>query len=169
MVTVWEESQHDGTALLVMLALADNADPARYVWPDLEMLAQKARCSQDQLLHILDLLVASEELRVVGDGECRREFRYYPKGLPCFQITLGESADLPEWRTPGTGYIKQAISPRLRATILERDGRYCRQCGTTEDLSIDHIIPERLGGTLDPDNLQVLCRSCNSRKGARVI
>lgn len=35
-------------------------------------------------------------------------------------------------------------------------------------LSIDHIHPERHGGTLDEDNLQTLCRPCNSRKGSRV-
>lgn len=43
----------------------------------------------------------------------------------------------------------------------------CAHCGTELDLSVDHIIPRYEGGTNDANNLQVLCRSCNSRKGTR--
>lgn len=35
------------------------------------------------------------------------------------------------------------------------------------DLTVDHIVPKAAGGTNDPDNLQVLCRGCNSRKHNR--
>jgi hypothetical protein len=169
METVWNESQHGGTALLVMLALADNSVEGFYSWPDLEMVARRVRCTHDQLLQILNDLVASGELRTVDVAECRRKFRYSPKGRPCYQIMLGVTANVLDWRRPEAVYIKLAISPRLRSAILERDGRNCRNCGATEDLTIDHIVPERLGGTQDPTNLQVLCRSCNSRKGARAI
>jgi 5-methylcytosine-specific restriction protein A len=34
------------------------------------------------------------------------------------------------------------------------------------DLTGDHITPKARGGTDDPDNVAVLCRSCNSRKHA---
>lgn len=42
----------------------------------------------------------------------------------------------------------------------------CVRCGSTSDLTGDHIIPLRLGGTSTAENIQVLCRSCNSAKGA---
>lgn len=54
----------------------------------------------------------------------------------------------------------------VRAVILKRDGK-CLQCGSTEDLTLDHIIPRSVGGTDDPENLQTLCRRCNSGKNNR--
>lgn len=65
-------------------------------------------------------------------------------------------------------YQKQPISLKVRRAVYARDGNTCRICGTIENLSVDHIHPERHGGTLDMDNLQTLCRPCNSRKGSRV-
>lgn len=38
---------------------------------------------------------------------------------------------------------------------------------STWHLTVDHHVPIALGGGNDRDNLRVLCRSCNSRKGAR--
>jgi 5-methylcytosine-specific restriction endonuclease McrA len=43
--------------------------------------------------------------------------------------------------------------------------RPCYNCGTKEDLSIDHIIPLSRGGRHSIGNLQTLCRPCNSSKG----
>jgi 5-methylcytosine-specific restriction endonuclease McrA len=48
--------------------------------------------------------------------------------------------------------------------IVERDGGSCRHCQTTSNLTIDHVKALFNGGTNDLDNLQLLCRSCNSRK-----
>ena len=36
-----------------------------------------------------------------------------------------------------------------------------------EDLTLDHIIPESHGGHTTAENLQTLCRSCNSHKGRK--
>jgi 5-methylcytosine-specific restriction endonuclease McrA len=54
-----------------------------------------------------------------------------------------------------------------RDRVFARDGRICQICGIDEgEMHIDHIIPRKAGGTHDLDNLRVLCKSCNLRKGA---
>ena len=54
-----------------------------------------------------------------------------------------------------------------RDRIFKRDGRMCQLCGTDEgEMHIDHIIPRKVGGDHSLDNLRVLCKSCNLRKGA---
>lgn len=50
-----------------------------------------------------------------------------------------------------------------------RDGFRCRSCGAAgNDLQIDHVFPVSAGGSSDLDNLQLLCKPCNFRKGAKV-
>jgi len=55
-----------------------------------------------------------------------------------------------------------------RERVFNRDGRICQICGTDEgEMHIDHIISRKSGGTHDLDNLRVLCKSCNLRKGSK--
>lgn len=47
---------------------------------------------------------------------------------------------------------------------------FCSTCGTSDDLTADHIIPlARSDRTakVTIEQVAVLCRSCNARKGAR--
>lgn len=59
---------------------------------------------------------------------------------------------------------------RLRYEILKKFGRRCQCCGATPDdgavMHVDHIKPRSTHPqlSLDPDNLQVLCASCNKGK-----
>lgn len=63
---------------------------------------------------------------------------------------------------------RQPIPASVRQEVYDRDGLACLHCGATEPLSLDHIYPWSLGGSDEPDNLQTLCRPCNSRKGAKL-
>jgi 5-methylcytosine-specific restriction endonuclease McrA len=54
-----------------------------------------------------------------------------------------------------------------RERVFKRDGRFCQLCGTDEgEMHIDHVIPRKSGGDHSLDNLRVLCKSCNLRKGS---
>lgn len=63
--------------------------------------------------------------------------------------------------------VKGAIPLDLRWDVWERDNFTCQECGARRRLSVDHVIPESAGGPTVFDNLQTLCVSCNSQKGAR--
>ena len=43
----------------------------------------------------------------------------------------------------------------------------CVECKTSKNLTIDHIQPFSKGGLDEISNLQILCKSCNSKKGNR--
>lgn len=45
----------------------------------------------------------------------------------------------------------------------------CASCHEKRPLTRDHIIPLSRGGTNDINNIQPLCGSCNSSKGAKII
>lgn len=55
----------------------------------------------------------------------------------------------------------------VRYFVLKRDGRVCALCKETKgQIHVDHIIPRatRPDLSLEPDNLQVLCKACNLGK-----
>jgi hypothetical protein len=60
-----------------------------------------------------------------------------------------------------------SLSKRLRFEILRRDNHTCRYCGQAAPkvpLTVDHVIPEALGGTTTAGNLVTACQDCNSGK-----
>lgn len=59
------------------------------------------------------------------------------------------------------------MSRILSRSVMERDLYRCQNCGTHKDLTIDHICPRSKGGGDEMENLQTLCRSCNSKKGVK--
>lgn len=52
--------------------------------------------------------------------------------------------------------------------ILEFYGKKCLKCGSTNRITIDHVVPLFVGGWHDPINIQPLCHSCNSGKRDRI-
>lgn len=62
-----------------------------------------------------------------------------------------------------TDHNRIAISKKLKDYIFSRDKK-CLKCGSLDNLTIDHVIPVSFGGSNGHDNLQCLCRECNSIK-----
>ena len=52
--------------------------------------------------------------------------------------------------------------------LLHKYNFKCVHCQTKENLTIDHKIPVSKGGSDNIRNLQILCKSCNSKKGAKL-
>lgn len=63
--------------------------------------------------------------------------------------------------------------PRVRLTkreVLRRDRYTCQYCGRKAPyLTVDHVLPRRLGGEHSWYNLVAACAECNHRKGGRTL
>lgn len=68
-----------------------------------------------------------------------------------------------------TALDTEPVDTDTRLIVWKRDGGRCRNCGSTENLHFDHVIPRSWGGSSDAYNVQVLCRACNLRKGASLV
>ncbi len=63
---------------------------------------------------------------------------------------------------------RNASKLQRRRELIALEGK-CRKCGTTKDLTIDHIIPMSKGGSRQGlHNMQVLCTKCNRYKADKL-
>lgn len=84
-------------------------------------------------------------------------------------ITRGPSADQDADAVSNAKVISAPVlRDRRRWQVFVRDDFKCVNCGKTShdgvQLEVDHKLPRSQGGTDEIDNLQVLCRICNSGK-----
>ncbi len=62
-----------------------------------------------------------------------------------------------------------SITRAQRHRVYLRDGYRCMTCGAIDDLTLDHVLPLAVNAqrSYGDDQFVTLCRSCNSRRGAR--
>jgi len=69
------------------------------------------------------------------------------------------------------GRMVKRPHPRVKLNkreVFRRDNFTCQYCGARGwNLTIDHVIPRRLGGNHSWENLVTACAYCNHRKGGR--
>jgi hypothetical protein len=142
-----------GAVYAVAFAYADGADNDGAGGPfpvgrlTLDDLARCARIDREDAAAAVAELLARGYLRPDEDTEGRA-------------VTIS-------W--PSTEPRRRAIPARVMLAVFRRDNFRCVRCKTVKpDLTIDHIQPVSLGGGDELANLQTMCKSCNSRKGARV-
>jgi 5-methylcytosine-specific restriction endonuclease McrA len=105
-----------------------------------------------------------------------------------FRLLFGSKAEVLEYdhhevRTPTEVFRAPSVirlqyqikrpRPRVklsRREIFIRDRYSCQYCGKeTHDLTLDHIVPRHRGGAHSWDNLVAACKSCNHRKGGKLL
>ena len=65
-------------------------------------------------------------------------------------------------------YVKPSAHPAFtRFNLFLRDRFACQYCGTTSDLTFDHVVPRAQGGRTTWENVSTACAPCNLRKGGR--
>ena len=72
---------------------------------------------------------------------------------------------LRELSTNSNSKSRPKISDSVVTYLLARDCGKCVICASEEDLQIDHIIPFSKGGSDEPENLRILCKTCNVKRG----
>ena len=67
-------------------------------------------------------------------------------------------------------HIKRSrhISQNVKDKVWNRDGGKCVECGSNQNLEFDHIIPHSKGGANTYRNIQLLCKTCNRTKSAKI-
>ena len=65
-------------------------------------------------------------------------------------------------------YIDQTRPPAFtRYNVFLRDGFSCQYCGSTRDLTFDHVVPVSHGGKASWNNILTACSPCNLKKGGK--
>lgn len=56
-----------------------------------------------------------------------------------------------------------------KSAIYRRDSNQCQYCGSTRNLTVDHLVPRCKGGPDTWDNLLIACSRCNTVKGHKSL
>lgn len=65
--------------------------------------------------------------------------------------------------------VHGTIPAHIKNAVFQRDGGQCIQCGYVGPyIEYDHVVPRSKGGQNTVDNIQLLCRMCNLKKGDRL-
>lgn len=142
-------------------------DPARqekrrsYIRQYVKVNREKIR-AQQRARYAANHEKAAEKYRRYRDkhaDELRAKWREYarsPEG----------KANLHRHRAKRKAVPGKFTAAEWRAKLAEFGG-CCAFCGTNVNIQIDHIVPLARGGSNAIDNIQPLCKLCNSRKGAK--
>ncbi|MBN1230333.1 MAG: HNH endonuclease [Anaerolineales bacterium] len=70
-------------------------------------------------------------------------------------------------------YMIKRPRPQVKLSkheIFRRDNFTCMYCGKSpKHLTVDHVVPKRMGGGFTWENLATACSECNHQKGGRTI
>lgn len=163
MTAVWEDSQHKGSDLLLLLALADNADDRGYCWPGIDYLADKIRMTKQSVINISERLEESGELYIEHNrrhgnrylvtvglkddeiGETLRiKFGYTPDDVEAISTNILRKAGFTSEVKPGfTSEVKQALqepSTNRQSTVNDGAGAPNQSGEVSEETNDDALF-----------------------------
>lgn len=84
-----------------------------------------------------------------------------PEGIPCHSC---EAILRREATKSKRSRVHKSKRDGWQSIVVKLLGSKCWTCNQMANVQIDHIIPISQGGRHEPDNLQLLCRSCHREK-----
>jgi hypothetical protein len=89
-----------------------------------------------------------------------------------FKFRLVAIDDDEEFSRPATSDMphRRIIPTKVKLAVWARDQGRCVECGSTDNLHFDHILPYSKGGTsISAENVQLLCMRHNLGKSDKII
>lgn len=124
---------------------------------------------QFKLRSVLSFSSAGANFRIEDGGRSAGEFAL-PRGETLAPAILRAAiAIAKQLKVPRDDHAEMRRIPRdVRQRVWARDGGRCVECGATQYLEFDHIVPVSRGGNNGEKNVQLLCRGCNGAKSDRI-
>lgn len=117
--------------------------------------------------HITRILNGLKAKGCIEIGDTTREGTLYTVRMPSQIHFVLEALSSAELKSEPEDYFHNQDK---RLEIFERDGWRCQYCGDIVDnttSTIDHYIPQYIGGGHNKENLRTSCLKCNSIKSGR--
>ncbi|MEQ8290094.1 MAG: HNH endonuclease [Gammaproteobacteria bacterium] len=127
--------------------------------PDIVRVYEKIKkgiWSDNGYFHLVDSWVENDEYRKV--------FKF-----KLVAVESVENEDAAEDKQDTESKRSRIIPTSIKLQVWKRDQGKCVECGATDDLHFDHILPYSRGGTsMRQENIQLLCARHNLKKSAKI-
>ena len=117
MTAVWEDSQHEGGALLLLLALADHAKDNGVCWPGYESLAHKSRASRRNLPRLIQKVTDSGEVWAINRRRHQSNLYVVTPGLDLDGLLSAVEQVLEMGAVSTRGSDKLALPPQVLGVV----------------------------------------------------